>query len=157
MSVNPTVAPRPTVDDLIAWYGDGSDGATPTADQWRALLSREAASPLALINFFRLRETARYPEGTPEAGEALSGQAAFERYAAVSIPAMQAAGGSFLLVGPDQGSFIGPDEDWDVVAIGRYPDLPALLRLLGNPDYIACFRHRTAACAGQRVRLAAAG
>ena len=46
-----------------------------------------------------------------------AGQAAFEWYSAVSMPAMERAGGRFLLVGPFEATFMGQDEDWDLIAV----------------------------------------
>ena len=136
---------------LIAGFGDGSNGAAPTEAQWQHILERDPARPITLINFFRLNVEARYEAGSGLSG---SGQEAFDRYASVSIPTMQSVGGKFLLVGPYEGMFAGADEDWDVIAIGAYPGTGALLDLFENADYQACFKHRTAACAVQKVLIA---
>ena len=137
----------PRTDSLIAAYGDGRDGAAPTVRQWEALLNRDPDRPVTLVNLFKLRRLADY-RGGPEGG---SGQDAFDRYAAVSVPSMERAGGRFLLVAPAAGAFCGEEEDWDLVAVGAYPDLHALFRLFDDPDYQSVFRHRTAACARQKV------
>ncbi len=129
-------------------YGDGSDGTSPTAEQWTRVLDRDPAKPLALINFFKFREAADYPNE-----EEASGAVAFQRYADVSIPTMASAGGEFLLVAPFGGTFLGKDEDWDLVAIGSYPDQQAFLDLYTNEDYRAAFEHRTAAVAHQKVLI----
>lgn len=114
-----------------------------------AVLRRDPDAPFALINLFKFREMAAYGDDTL----AISGQEAFQRYAAVSMPAMMGAGGSFLLVGPHHGSLIGPDPDWDMVAIGHYPDLQAFCALYQDAQYQAAFRHRTAAVARQSVMI----
>ncbi|MEP3277467.1 MAG: DUF1330 domain-containing protein [Stappiaceae bacterium] len=141
-----------SVDRFVDWYGDGSDGAAPGADQWSAILNRDPAQPLTLINFFKFNERAHY-QGD---GQALSGSEAFDLYAAVSIPTMQRIGGRFLLVAPFEATFIGASEEWDLVAIGSYPNLQAFLDLYQDENYRAAFAHRTAACARQKVLLAAA-
>ncbi|MEQ8815109.1 MAG: DUF1330 domain-containing protein [Thalassobaculum sp.] len=151
MTVNPETETQ--VEQLRGWYGDGRDGTCPTSDQWRGVLERSPASPITLINFFKLRPVADYPDNSAEASNGLSGQAAFDRYAEVSVPAMQRAGGRFLLVGPFEGSFLGTPEDWDLVAVGSYPNTRAFLALYTDPDYRAAFRHRTAACARQKVMV----
>ena len=50
----PTPPAPPTdsdrIRDLLARYGDGSDGSAPSAAQWRRLLSRPADAPITLIN-----------------------------------------------------------------------------------------------------------
>ncbi|MCK7612182.1 DUF1330 domain-containing protein [Roseibium sediminicola] len=135
------------VNQFTAWYGPGTDGSSPTVDQWAQILGRPADKPVTLINFFKLRDKADYPQGTGET----SGQDAFASYASVSIPAMQRAGGRFLHVGPFQGMFLGETEDWDVVAIGTYPNLGALTALYSDESYRGAFHHRTAACERQKV------
>lgn len=158
VNANPKLEDR--VARLIARYGDGSDGASPTAEQWRQVLGRPAGSPLTLINFFKLRERALYPDeaiasATSASGHMESGKAAFDRYAAVSIPCMEKIGGRFLLVAPFEAGFVGPDEDWDLVAIGTYADTEVLLSLWEDADYHAAYPHRTAACARQKVAICA--
>jgi uncharacterized protein (DUF1330 family) len=64
---------------------------------------------------------------------------------------MREAGGEFLAVGPYAGNFLGEDQDWDFIAIGRYPTLDAFLRLYENPTYIEAFKHRKAAISKQSV------
>ena len=135
------------VTQFTSWYGSGSDGACPTESQWSQLLQRPADQPITLINFFKLRANAEYSEGQA----APTGQEAFSDYASVSMPAMEQAGGSFLYVGPYQGMFMGEDEDWDLIAIGSYPNLDALIALYSDETYRSAFHHRTAACERQKV------
>ena len=146
MTANQSASAR--IDSLTAVYGDGADGVAPSARQWAALFNRDPDAPVTLVNFFKMRQTADYPEGAEEGG---SGRDAFERYSTVSVPTMEAAGGRFLLAAPAAGAFCGPEEDWDLIVVGTYPDMHALFRLFENPDYQACYRHRTAACAKQKV------
>lgn len=142
---------------LTEWYGDGSDGACPTPAQWRKVLDRPADGPFNLVNFFKLRKEARYPSDAAERDDQsmipTSGEDAFEAYSSVSVPAMARVGGSFVFVGPYQGMFLGEEEDWDLIAIGSFPDSETLIDLFADPDYRACYPHRTAACARQRVVL----
>ena len=49
------------------------------------------------------------------------------------------------------GALIGDEEDWDLVAIGRYPNLSSFLSLYQNQEYIRAFTHRTAALERQSV------
>lgn len=132
--------------ELAGWYGE-SDG--PTLAQWRRMLSGPQAAPITLVNFFKLRPVARY------AGDATSGMEAMMRYAAVSGPALAKVGGRFLLTGAYESTFMGEDEDWDLVAIASYPDRAALLALLDDAAYRAAWADRVAAVARQRVVIAA--
>ncbi len=174
MNANRNIEDR--VARLVAWYGDGADGASPTADQWRRIVGRPAESPVTLINFFKLRDQALYRDealapaaaeggqteggqtesgqtesGQLEGGQMESGKAAFDRYAAVSIPTMEKIGGRFLLVAPFEAGFVGAEEDWDIVAIGSFTGKEVLLSLWEDADYHAAYPHRTAACARQKV------
>jgi len=137
-----------TLNLLVNHYGDGADGNAPSRTQWQRILERDPAKPFALINFFKFNETANYDGGIDTA---VGGDVAFQRYADVSIPSMQAAGGEFLMVAPFAGTMIGDDQDWDLVAIGKYPNLEAFLNLYTNEDYMAAFAHRSAAVARQIV------
>ena len=140
-----------SVQQLCAWYGDGQDGSAPSADQWRQILERPENESITLINFFKYRQIAEYLSNGPQSRESIAGQEAFQLYASVSIPAMERVGGKFLLVGPFEGMFLGEAEDWDLIAIGTYPNLDSFMELYTDPDYRAAFRHRTAACERQKV------
>ncbi len=136
------------LDSLVAWYGEGGDGGAPTRAQWRVLLERPAETPITIVNFFKLRAEAAYAEAT---ATKVSGKEAFDRYAAVSGPAVEKAGGRFLLLAPFEAAFMGAEEDWDLVVVGSYPDKNSLLALHEDPDYRAVYPHRRAALERQKV------
>ena len=140
------------IENFLSLYGDGSEGTCPTGAQWRRVLERDPDKPLALINFFKFRDTAVYSDSAVSK-ESVSGDVAFQRYADVSIPTMQRIGGEFLLVAPFAGSFLGTDQDWDLVAIGGYPNLRAFLDLYQDEVYLEAFRHRSAAVERQNVLI----
>ncbi|WP_299686528.1 DUF1330 domain-containing protein [uncultured Tateyamaria sp.] len=142
-----------TTQRITEIYGDGSDGSCPTPDQWRRVLDRDPDAALTLINFFKFRDVADYTDDR-QSFDDMSGNAAFQRYADVSIPTMERSGGSFLLVAPCAGTFLGADEDWDLIAIGSYPNQQAFLNLYLDDAYIAAFPHRAAAVAAQKVLIA---
>lgn len=142
------------VSQFAAWYGDGHDGSCPNVDQWQNILERPSDSEITLINFFKLREMADYTKAVSiDGAPGATGQDAFNSYAEVSIPTMERAGGSFLFVGAFGGMFLGAEEDWDVIAIGSYPNLQALVALYADPGYRNAFGHRTAACERQKVLI----
>ncbi|WP_299471972.1 DUF1330 domain-containing protein [uncultured Roseibium sp.] len=130
---------------LTTWYSDAPDDSRPSAEQWQSILRRPSDAPITLINFFKLRELADYKNA------GATGQEAFNAYAEVSIPTMERVGGKFLFVGAFGGMFLGAAEDWDVIAIGSYPNLQALIDLYSDADYRKAFGHRTAACERQKV------
>ncbi len=140
---------------FLEWFGDGSGGSSPTIAQWTNILRLPENEPLTLINFFKLNHRAKYntPSSTFETD--VSGEEAFNRYAEISVPTMERVGGKFHHVGPFSGMFIGEVEHWDIVAIGAYPDLRSLISLYSDEGYQSAFVHRTAACANQKVIIAA--
>ncbi|MCI4663412.1 MAG: DUF1330 domain-containing protein [Neomegalonema sp.] len=139
---------------IIEIYGEGDNAGAPSQAGWRALGALPAAQPVTLVNFFKLREHAFYSDRSG-AERVISGQAAFDRYAEVSMPSLAKVGGRFLLVAPFAAAFVGADLAWDLVAIGAYPQPSAVLDLFERPEYAEVFRHRTAACAAQRVSICA--
>ena len=149
MSVNYQI--NQTVQQLSAWYGDGYDGSCPLAEQWRQVIQRPINQSITLINFFKFRQIVEYPTKDQMNRKCISGQDAFKQYSSVSIPTMERVGGKFLLVGSFDGVLLGEDEDWDLIAIGSYPNIQSFMGLHTDPDYRAAFRHRTAACIRQKV------
>ncbi|WP_299399751.1 DUF1330 domain-containing protein [Pelagibius sp.] len=153
---NPNIDTSETVearlDRLVAWYGDGADGTAPTRAQWRALLERPSDQAVTVVNFFKLRRRAVYPEdaeATKTSG--ISGKEAFDRYAAVSGPTLEKVGGRFLLLAPFEAALMGAAEDWDLVVVGTYPDSEALLALHEDADYRSVYPHRSGALERQKV------
>lgn len=138
------------IERFTEMFGNGEDGASPSATAWQHVLERDPDKPITLINLFKLRQVAAYPAGSGLSG---TGQEAFDRYATVSVPSMQSTGGEFLFVGPVERGFMGAQADWDIAAIGRYPGTDALLALFDIPAYRDCYIHRTAACERQQVTI----
>ncbi|MGI9512676.1 MAG: hypothetical protein ACR2OL_07230 [Anderseniella sp.] len=72
------------------------------------------------------------------------------------VPTPDRVAGHFLHVGPFAGRFISEEDDWDIIAKGGYPGRQALVDLYSDEGYRHVFVHRTAACVGQKVLMAAA-
>ena len=125
----------------------------PSLDVWRQLGDIAPTQAVTLVNFFKFRERAAYPSLPDPQSAEISGREAFDRYAAVSMPCLHKAGGRFLLVAPFGATFIGESEEWDLVAVGAYPQPSAILALFEDPDYQQAYVHRVAACARQSVSL----
>ena len=65
----------------------------PTADQFRAFRDDPYDGPVAQVNLLKFRVKAEYAEGDPEHGEAISGEAAYQRYSeAFSVAAAEVGG-----------------------------------------------------------------
>ncbi len=130
-----------------------ADDGAPTADQWRRLQSTPTDRPVVLINLFSFRDQADY--GDDASGPGGTGQDAFGRYSAVSAPALESVGGRFVHFGHHQTNLVGDDQTWDLVVIGEYPNLDALVALYEDPAYRDAYRHRVAACDRQLVMVSA--
>ena len=138
--------------ELADFYGDGE--GTPTRAQWREVIAADDAGPICVFNFVKLRGAAQYPADSGE-GPA-SGVQAFMRYGAGSAPRIHAVGGTMTFAGRQERTFIGADEDWDVIVTATYPHRRAFVRLFLDPAYREAFRHRRAAVDRYRAVIAAA-
>jgi uncharacterized protein (DUF1330 family) len=138
----PNAIPQNRLDALIAAYGEdsGGTGAVPSPAQWQALAALDPAKPVTLINYFKL---------APQGNEAMM------NYAAVSMPTLEKLGGRFLLTAPFAGTLMGEAEDWDMIAIGTYPEARLVFALFEDPAYREAYAHRKAACLRQKVLIAA--
>ncbi len=136
--------------NLLENYGNGLDGTSPSAKQWEALLRFPKDKPVALINYFELRQTADYPDNHSKTG-VRSGPEAFNKYAALAAPLVEKAGGRFLYMGSVVGGFIGNDTNWTLAVVGAYPSPESALSLFEDPGYMEIYAHRKAACKRQYI------
>lgn len=137
------------VDRLRQSYADIGG---PASGQWERTLSIPNDRPVSLVNLFAFRDVADYGDSREAP---VTGRDAFNEYAAVSAPALDRVGGRFVHFGSHHGNLMGDDETWDLVVVGEYPSLDALLALHEDPVYRDAYRHRVAACARQRVLISA--
>lgn len=108
--------------------------------------------PVIMVNLLRYHEHAHYPEGADVAP--CSGlQAYFERY----VPAFNAMAPEFggvkpVYLGNALRQLVGPaDEEWDNVALIRYPSYSAMVTFLDSRRYLEeAEPHRIAALADWR-------
>lgn len=111
--------------------------------------------PVTMLNLLRFRELAAYQADDADltALPACSGREAYlERYGPASFEHVTRVGGELVWAGHAAGSLIAPpDEHWDDVLLVRYPSIEAFMTMVGDPDYLACARHRTAALADSRL------
>ena len=124
--------------DLVEHYEPLADA--DAKQRWRRLFDVDEAGPIVLVNRFKLRASAAYPDGRTG-----SGQEAFAAYASVSMPALARVGGRFLASAPPAVGVFGESPDADLIAIGWYPDRSALLELFRDEQYREAFEHRRAA------------
>lgn len=119
-------------------------GINPTEEQLAAI-ELGPDGPVQMINLLKFRDRARYPAGYdgPEDTD-VSGEEAYGRYAANTMPHVAKRGGRLVLLSIPNESVIGDPGDWDQVAIIEYPNRAAFLDMTQDPDYLAGTVHRTA-------------
>lgn len=108
--------------------------------------------PVVMLNLLRFRDEADYG---PDSGHApCSGRTAYlERYVqAFRALAPEFGGASPIHLGEAHELLVGgEDEQWDVIALMRYPDLASLKAFLGDERYLRdAAPHRVAALADWR-------
>jgi uncharacterized protein (DUF1330 family) len=106
-----------------------------------------------MLNLIRLRETAEYPEGHPNHGQAISGREAYREYGRTIAPHLARLGSRQVWAGAPQVMVTGPaSEAWDLAFIVEYPGSQAFIDMVRDPDYRAkVVPHRTAAVADSRL------
>ena len=125
----------------------------PTRQTVEALLARQLAGPVDMLNLLRFREVADYsafPDLAPAAP--ISGAEAYERYAAHAMPFLRQAEASVVYLGQGGPPVIGPfEERWDRVLIVRHQSVQAFLAFAQNEGYLAGVGHRSAALLDSRL------
>lgn len=117
----------------------------PTPTQLDGLAKSDLQGAIVMVNLLRFRERAAYEAGTAEAGQNLSGRAAYQRYGAAALKCVLETGGQIAWGGQQEMVVIGnADNEWDEVVCVRYPSRAAFLEMIDRPDYRAALYHRDA-------------
>jgi uncharacterized protein (DUF1330 family) len=120
-----------------------SSSVEPTDDQLAEFAHLDQTQPIAMVNLLKFREDAVYADGRDAKG--MSGAAAYGLYGQVAMAKIAEVGGRMFWAAPSAQTFIGgAGDDWDMVAIVRYPSRAAFLRMIAMPDYQAAGVHREA-------------
>ncbi|QNK01476.1 hypothetical protein [Dyella telluris] len=125
----------------------------PTEAAGRAFVMRGMTGNVVMLNLLRFREIADY-SATPELSppSPISGEAAFHRYIAHTLPFLRASGGSVDFLGSGGPFLIGPaDERWDMAMLVRQRSVESFLGFATHPAYLAGIGHRTAALEDSRL------
>jgi uncharacterized protein (DUF1330 family) len=134
-------------------HSDGAAYIEVTPEAGARYFSQGIEGEVVMLNLLRFRETADYsdfPEVAPP--EPISGQEAYERYAAHTRPFLQESGGEVLYMGAGGEYLIGPsDGRWDLVILVRHQSLAAFLSFASNEAFKAGMGHRTAALEDSRL------
>jgi uncharacterized protein (DUF1330 family) len=121
----------------------------PTQQQMEAFGGTVSAEgPVFMLNLLRFKEEA----DAIDDGEAISGAAAYARYAQETAPHLARVGGEVVWAGLCDAALIGPaDREWDIAAVVRYPSRAAFLKMVRDPEYLKTAEHRTSALADSRL------
>ena len=84
-------------------------------------------------------------------GETLSGAEIYQRYAATAIHTITEVGGCIVAFGNAAFALIGPQEEWDSMAIVWYPSVEAFTGMLKIPAYENVVHLRSLALADSRL------
>ena len=127
----------------------------PSDEAGGAFFARGLRGPVVMLNLLRFRRVADYsasPELAPS--EPISGEAAYGRYIAHTLPFLEASGGEVLFLGKGGALLIGPSEErWDAAMLVRQRSADAFLAFATNPEYLAGMGHRQAALEDSRLLL----
>lgn len=119
----------------------------PTRAQFDAFKAMDRSQPVSMFNLIRLRDTARYADGSTVAGAE-----AYARYGRLSAPVFQRLGGQITWRGAPRPGLIGPEtERWHIAFVARYPTLGAFLEMVTDPTYRSVVHHRQAAVEDSRL------
>jgi hypothetical protein len=125
----------------------------PTQESGRALMLRQIAGEVVMLNLLRFREVADYssaPELAPP--NPISGAEAYDRYIQHTLPHLRQSGGDVIFFGAGGQFLIGPAaETWDAVLLVRQSSVQAFVAFASNAEYLAGMGHRVAAVLDSRL------
>ena len=117
-------------------------GAAPRAGVLDDLRARHTG-PVVIMNLLKFKD---------DAGDGRTGRQAYADYGALAAEILPVYGAEVVWTGRQQEIINGgPQDDWDVVLLVRYPSVDALARMSASPEYRAIYHHRTAALARETV------
>lgn len=112
---------------------------TPNMDQFVQLAADSDTKPgeVVMLNLLKYKSSASDGEGG-------SGEEAYGRYAEQAVKMVQEQGGSVVWLGrPDQVLIGDVDaDDWDAVALVRYPSRKHFMDMVSKPEYQQAHQHR---------------
>ena len=120
-----------------------SSSHEPSKAQLEEFTASDQTKPIAMVNLLKFRENALYADGRDAGG--LSGAAAYGLYGEVVMRKIAEVGGRLFWAAPTAQTFVGGlGDEWDMVAIVRYPNRAAFLKMIDMPDYREASVHREA-------------
>lgn len=125
----------------------------PTPQAGRAFFARGISGSVVMLNLLRFRATADYSANPALApASPISGEAAYRRYMAHTLPHLKKSGGEVLFYGEGGAFLVGPSEErWDVAMLVRQSSVAAFLAFASDHAYLAGIGHRLAALEDSRL------
>src|SRR5262245_21201003 len=107
----------------------------PNLDQFRSLATSPESGPVVMLNLLKFKDRVE--------GEDATGAEAYARYAERTSKMIEELGGKILWTGCADQTLIGdPTQDWDMVALVRYPSRHAFIQMVSSPAYQEGHRDR---------------
>lgn len=118
-----------------------------TEEQQHALGEPGPDGRIVMVNLFKFREHAAYPDGSESD---LAGRDAYMRFQEPAEKHIHDHGGRVLYAGDVTYLMLGHvDEMWDGVAVVEYPNRKTFVQMLTSPEFQALAIHRDAGLEGQ--------
>lgn len=111
-----------------------------------AAVAPEDDGPIWMVNLMRYRDRAVYADGRDTD---LTGREADDRYA--PFGPFRTVGAELVFLSDVEAQFLGEDQDWDRIAVVRYPSRRSFLEMQELPDYVALHEHKDAGMASTFV------
>ena len=118
----------------------------PERDRFEVFKSLPRDKSVMMLNMLKFRDQAAYDDGREA-----SGAEAYAAYGRESGPIFERVGGEIIWRGTPELMLIGPDKQWDLIFIARYPTAGAFLEMVTDPDYRIAVKHRQAAVLDSRL------
>ena len=119
----------------------------PSDSQVERLSNEPDSGEIHLLNLFRFKEKAIYPDGRETT---LTGKEAYKLYGKPMLEVLDKYGAEVVFYSDITGLIIGEvDELWDAFVIVKYPSRQALLDMTSSEEFKALSIHREAGLEGQ--------
>ena len=116
-------------------------------EQIRGFMKEDAGTPVHMVNLLKFKDKAEYEDGRETD---LTGQQAYAIYSAEIKGHIEKVGGQIVFEGQVSQLLVGEVEDlWDMIAVVRYPDVQAMVKMTSDPAYGEIAIHRIAGLEGQ--------
>ena len=116
-------------------------------EQIEAFIREDAGTPVHMVNLLKFKDKAEYEDGRETD---LTGRQAYAIYSAEIKGHIEKVGGQIVFEGQASQLLVGEVEDlWDMIAIVRYPDVRAMVKMTSDRAYGEIAVHRIAGLEGQ--------